>query len=402
MTETEDRLTDALHAAARSVTAPALRPLDDALVPRHVSADPRQRRHRWLAAVASAAAVALIAGLAVAVSGHQHTGPAAGAGGLPRYYVASDGTWLTIRATATGRETAKVLYPAPPRPGWFEAAATADDRTFFALFEARGEGAIVYRFQVTSAGRISHLAPVPGGPLGHVLVDTMAVSPSGSQLAIAVRNSLFPATVGPDKVIVLSTRTGARTTWAGDRAPRGQDQRTLWIQELSWTANGRELVYLGHWNQCPQTPGKPCLFSGPPGGYEQVRTLNPAGRGGSLTGGRLLINAPGGYLGAAAISPDGRTLTGVEVATVQPAVSGPLRRVFRVTQFDVRTGRPLRVLYQAQAGNRDLVRAFVPGPAGQDLILITNPVRATVNGWIARHRLHRLAPAGSDASFETW
>ena len=39
MTTTEDRLTDALHAAARSVTAPSLRPLGETSAPRPAPAD---------------------------------------------------------------------------------------------------------------------------------------------------------------------------------------------------------------------------------------------------------------------------------------------------------------------------------------------------------------------------
>jgi hypothetical protein len=399
MTTTEDRLTDALHAAARSVTAPGLRPLGDAPEPRPVRADPRARRRRWLAAVASTAAVALIAGLVVAVSDRLHGSPRAAAG-VPRYYaeISLPSGRLLIRATATGRVTATVPDPGPHR-GQFQAVTTADDRTFLAEFVTQRDAARIYRFQLTPAGRAGRLIPVPGGNLGHDVAATMALSPSGSQLALAVRPSTVSARPIPYKVVVLSTRTGARTTWAGGRAPHGQDPRTATISQLSWTTNGRELVYLGYWT-CSTRNGELCLDAGPLGGHEEVRTLNPASGGGTLTSGRLLLRS-NGAIGAAAISPDGSVLTAVRVLELRRQ-HGRAHRWLIVTQFDARTGRRLRILYAVTTGDLDTVQSFVPGPSGRYLIVVGGALTDTVNGWIGHGRLHRLTPAGRYVSFETW
>jgi hypothetical protein len=405
MTATEDRLSDALHTAARSVTAPTLRPLDGSPVPRLAPAQPRLSRRRWVAAIASAAAVALIAGLVVTVSGRLRSGPEASAAGLPRYYAEGDfpSRSLTIRATATGQVTAVV--PDPGRSGLLEAVATPDDRTFFADYDVPGSLVRIYRFQVTTAGQVSGLTPVPGGNLGgDAVVMAMAASPDGSRLAIALGSDVVsPAGYSPDKIVVLDTRTGARTTWAGGRAPRGMDPRTVVISQLSWTADGHELVYLAGWT-CPHASrgtAEICAFSGPLGADQEVRTLNPAGRGGSLLSGRRLLTSSGGDLAAAVISPDGSVVSAVRVLALARR-HGQSRRRFIVTQFDARTGQQLRPGYSATThGGRPTVHAFVPGPSGRYLLVIGG-ARDGVNGWIGDGRLHGLAPAAADVSSETW
>jgi hypothetical protein len=395
MTTTEDRLNDALHAAARSVTATGLRPLGETSAPRPAPAGRSPRR--WLAAVAAVAAIALIAGIVVAVSARLRTASESTGPGVPRYYAEITlSLKLVIRATATGQVTAVVPAPGAGR-GQFQDVTTSDDRTFFADFATQRAPARIYRFQVTPAGRVSHLTSVPGGNLGHNVVVTMAVSPSGSQLALGLRRDIVRTRLA-EQVVVLSTRTGARTTWAGG-APPGQNPRAAWILQLSWTANGRELVYLGYWT-CATS--KRCVKGGLFSNYEAVRTLNPAGPGGTLTSGRQLLHSDG-YLAAAAISPDGSVVTAVR----QRQQRGRPRQRMTVTQFDARTGRQLDVLYSITTSSADFMQSFVPGPAGRILIAVGSdwlggPVAGTFNGWIADGRLHRLAPPGADVSSETW
>jgi WD40-like Beta Propeller Repeat len=403
MNQTEDRLTDALHAAARSVTALGLRPLDDAPPVHLVRANPRTSRHRWLAAAASAAAVALIAGLAVVVPGRLHTSPdGAAAGAPPRYYAEEGQGHLDIRATATGRVTAVVPNPRP-WGGQFSAVTTADDQTFFAAYAVPDGLTALYRFQVSAAGRVSRLALVAGG-YSEETVTALAVSPDGTQLAVGIGPGVLASRQPvPDRVVVYSTRTGASITFRGGRVPRHQDPRSVKILQLSWTADGRELVYLARWT-CRSPNASQICDMGPLGGWEQVRTLNPASRGGPLSSGRLLVNAPGGYVGAAAISPDGRTLAVVQVVTLASATTGPAFREFLIARYDARTGHGLRILGRVRTSAREMVSSFAPGPSGQYLIVVngTRIRTPTVNGWLARGRLHRLAPAGRYVSTETW
>src|SRR6202035_5543851 len=167
MTATEDRLTDALDAAARSVTAPGLRPLGDRLAVSHAPAGPR--RPRWLGAGASAAAVAMIATVVVVVSTRLGTTPPAGAGTPPRYYVGMEGVAnprLVVRATATGQVTAVVSKPGAGRGQFAIVADGSGGGTFFAEWVPDGTirtvSIRIYRFRVTTTGRIIGMAPVPG------------------------------------------------------------------------------------------------------------------------------------------------------------------------------------------------------------------------------------------------
>jgi hypothetical protein len=241
---------------------------------------------------------------------------------------------------------------------------------------------------------------VPGGDLGHVYVTTMAASPDGSRLAIVVQ--AFSRTTESDQLVVLGPRTGARTTWVAGQAPRAQNPRSLRILQLSWTDTGRELAYLATWFCQPVSAHRNCGNAGPLNAYEEVRTVNPAGGGGRLSSGRLLLRAPAGDIGAAAISRDGSLLTAVRVLQLH-GQHGPWHRWLIVTQFDARTGRQLRVLFRITTNPLDLMQSFVPGPSGQYLFLARAGAGVSgVNGWIARGHLHPLRPAGAGVSSETW
>jgi hypothetical protein len=260
----------------------------------------------------------------------------------------------------------------------------------------------VYRFQVTAAGRVAGLAPVPGPRFPANYVGVMAVSPDGSQLALSMGSYVLShESPSPERIVVVNTRTGSTATFAGGRAPHGQNPRSVRILQLSWTANGRELVYLARWTCHSASATQVCGNAGPLGGYEQVRTLNPARQGGRLSSGRLLASAPDGAIGAAVISPDGRTLAEVQVITLF-AWKGRSRTEFLIAKVDARTGRRLRILGQLRTGSREMVRSFAPSPSGQYLIVVNGTRTGTINGWIGHGRLHRLPPAGVRVSSETW
>src|SRR5580658_8033488 len=127
-------LTNALDAAAGTVRADTLRPLTE---PRYRSKRPQP----WLAPLAAAAAVALIIGLAVTVTGHVRTHqPAppvtAAAAGTPRYYaeIVFPGSQaathaIIVRSVATG---AVIARPASPVGGLPDIVSAAPDaRTFY-------------------------------------------------------------------------------------------------------------------------------------------------------------------------------------------------------------------------------------------------------------------------------
>jgi hypothetical protein len=118
VTRTEERLADALDAAARGLREDALRPL--------VMPERRPHRPAWLAPLAAAAALLVVIGLAVAVA-RQTPGAGHRGGQLPgvptaphAYYVQDDLNQdrPVVRSTATGAVTATVPVPrAPHAPG---------------------------------------------------------------------------------------------------------------------------------------------------------------------------------------------------------------------------------------------------------------------------------------------
>ena len=140
MTRTEERLTDALGAAARAVR-------DDTLPPLQFS-ERERRRPAWVAPVAAAASLLLVVGLAMAVSGHLHRSErrAPPAAAPPRYYVGQhvNGGRPVVRSTATGAVTATVPVP---RTG-FNIAAAERNGIFFVVAFVRGlAGERLYRFR---------------------------------------------------------------------------------------------------------------------------------------------------------------------------------------------------------------------------------------------------------------
>lgn len=144
MTRTEERLADALAAAARAVPEESLRPL---VVPerreRGQRGSARPGRPGWLAPVAAALGIALVIGLAVLASrlSGRSAGPTVGLPpGVPRYYVETGirGGRPVVRSSATGRVTSTV--PVPPGNVLGYNLSTADDNgTFFVVAPRRGE-----------------------------------------------------------------------------------------------------------------------------------------------------------------------------------------------------------------------------------------------------------------------
>ena len=396
MTRTEDRLTDALAAAARNVPAGTLRPL---AVPR-----PRTRRRGWvpwLAPLAAAAGVALVVGLATVLSGRTPGPPATGAA-PPRYYISMDYPGTTVvRATVDGLITATIPNPYGPAGQGIYQAASADDRTFFVGYLTHHKE-IIYGFRLTGSGKVRGFSPVKGGTLANVQSDAMAASPDGSRLAIAVTSG--PGL--PDEIIVIDLQTGARTVWQGGMNRPGL--RAFSINSLSWTASGRELVFGAQW--CTQVAAMGSQVCDAQGMRHQRRdaevwALYPGSAGGRLNSGRLLLRQSPRYpyLAGAVISRDGTTLTALVLSgRVRTTVPSHLS----VVRISVADGRQQRVLYRGATGRTHLWN-LSPNSSGRYWLLNGGPVIGAAgelgfNGWIAHGRLVPLHPSSGAIIGETW
>jgi dipeptidyl aminopeptidase/acylaminoacyl peptidase len=424
MTRTEERLADALDAAARALREDALRPL----------LAPGRRHHRptLAAPLAAAAALLLVVGIGVAVAKlAAPQQPPSTTLGPPPYYVEAGfaGGLPQVRSTATGAVTDTVRVPYVPSGLGPNMVAAAGNGVFFAAVTQQ-VGERIYRFRLTAGGRVSHLAPVPGSAIGDSQwgIGAMAASPDGSRLAVGLTPtsgtySAGCSSSGPcsytysgqnGSIDIIDTANGERSVWQGGTGPKF----LFTVVSLSWTGSGNELAYLGEW--CPQSGGSSassCLpGTGTGGAKAQVWTLDPTTGGGSLTSGRLLFGTSAAFpdLPQALISPDGSTITAASITSSAEASGTPSQ--LAVEQISVATRRPLRVLYR-----QDLRQAFgANNPQGYVALLTLKSDLAAqywmvsglfcsvtrcnggVNGWIDGGRLVPLQPAGQNVGSEAW
>lgn len=410
---------------ARTVREDVLRPLRAIEHPR--------RRLVWAAPVAAVIGLLLVVALGMAVSGtlpgqSRGTGPSEVLAPDPFYIVQDlNGDRPVVRSTATGRVTATVPVPLSPKAPEYGLVAPASADVFFvASWTPRATGERLYRFQVTPAGRVSGFSAVPGGVLGSSewSADAMAVSPDGSQVAVSFSfigppdcgsagQPACPRETRPDYIVVVNTATGATSRWQGGLSALG---KSFGVGDLSWTANGRELVYLGQWCRGTTGPGSESCPAGD-GRVAEVRTLDPAAKGGLLSSGRLLLSESARYpfIAQAVISPDGSVITAAILtgATEGNAnVSGGVPRNLSVDRISAATGRLVRVLYQKDMGNTSELNGvpdfltLMPDGTGQRWILnggiCVGRCETGFNGWILDGGLVPLQPTDGRLADEGW
>jgi hypothetical protein len=427
VTRTEERLTDALDAAARSLREDTLRPL--------VMPERRPARPAWLAPLAAAAALLIVVGLGVAVA-RQLPRPGHGGGLLPAvpaaprsYYVQDDLNQdpPVVRSTATGAVTATVPVPRAAHAPGYNMIASAENGTFFVIAFVPGlKGQRLYRFQVTSSGQVEGFSAVPGGLLGRPNweADAIAASPDGSRVAVSFsfmgppkgcgRGGLPkcpPLTAYRDYIDVVNTATGVKSVWRGGMSKL---RASFSVGNLSWTGDGRQLVVLGTW--C-RTGGDGETCGGPKQRTAEVWAVNARAGGGQLDQGRLLLREHDRYplIVQAVISADGSVitallLTGPVVGTSQ--ISGSVPDNLFVEQISVATGQVLRVLFRRHLGPTDETNgvpdflALYPDASGEHWMLnggiCSGHCTGGFNGWIDRGRLVPLQPTDGRMADEAW
>ena len=187
------------------------------------------------------------------------------------------------------------------------------------------------------------------------------------------------------------------------------------MASLSWTAHGRQLVYLGQ--SCARfQPNSEMCAAGVR--TAQVRALNPAARGGRLDSGPVLLNQSARlpYIVQAQISPDGTTITAVVLTgrkTSSHGLSDLLPPNLSVIQVSRASGQPLRVLYQRYLGR---ITKMNTGPdvlqlsqdsAGQHWMLSGGlcgslHCKGAFNGWLRDGLLVPLPPVSGREADEAW
>jgi hypothetical protein len=368
----------------------------------------RHRWRAWLTPLAAAAAVASVVVATLAISGAIHrprsrTGPTSGQHGpfvgIPPYYVVLAGTnpdpavtqpqFARVKATATGSVIATVIPPRPYRT--FELARAADDNHTFVLVAGRWDvthkqgGTFVnmgppgfFLLHIGPDGRTTHLTTLltPYEPANAEISD-IALSPDGSQLAIALRGGTGGGS--EPEIQILSLATGAERVWAWPGGGPITNNAGGSGEVLSWTADGRTLAFQ-QWVA---------------GNIIDLRLLDTSTPGHDLqTASRLVLRWPGdgatwhfvhgkisnvifGF--SAVITPDG---TRIVAATVSET-KHPLSSELAFTEFSATTGKVVAVLgrwrlpglypgqvqdvlWSSASGSKLIVLAHKPGAPTRD------------------------------------
>jgi len=400
---------------------------------RRVTVDAVHRRvikRRRVASAAAAAALVLAGGVGVAVAAqraeleHRAAGPVTGGhsrflkvsgrSGVPRYYVvrsvipnsgnAANRQETTVRATATGVVRAHLRCPlsAPYVITW--PVAPADNQNFFLVCQkatgpqsyAKVLESKIFQFHVTSSGLVTGELPVRGGLLGGLLVQSIAATPDGSEIAVIVYPGSHPPDLHrtPPDVIVIDTRTGARAIWHG--APPVSGKTVYWPRDISLTADGQKLVFLTE-PQCFQTG---CTTNG---GQQMRVVIHPASGGGQLNSAGVLVqlNAilplSSASVMDAVISPDGSTLTAAVMGTLS-GKGGP--DSVSVVQIPA-SGQPrLRLVYRLPQG--DAYSFFSADPPGSHFLLGTGTLNGPLAGRIDNGMLIPLRPDPAIVQVMVW
>jgi hypothetical protein len=390
---------------------------------RRVTVDAIRRRvvrRRRAASAAAAAAVVLAGGVGVAVAaqraelGQRPAGPVTGGHSrlvtvpgrsrVPQYYVVrsvipnngntANREETTVRATATGAVRAHIRCPlsAPYVIAW--PVAAADNQNFFLVCQratgpqsyAKVLESRIFQFHVTSSGLVTDDLPVRGGMLGGLLVQSIAATPDGSEIAVMVYPGSHPPDLHrtPPDVIVIDTRTGAHTIWHG--APPVSGKTVYWPKDISLTADGQRLVFLTE-PQCFQTG---CTTSS---GQQMRVVIHPASGGGQLNSAGVLVQLmsvlPLSFAGVmdAVISPDGSTLT----LAVMGTLSGkPSPDSVSVVQIPASGQRRLRLVYRLPQGDSYIFLGA--DPPGSHFLLGTGTPNGPLAGRIDNGRLIPLRP----------
>jgi hypothetical protein len=401
MTRTEERLIDAFAAVGRSVREETLPPL-----PARSPAARPGRWGRWLAPLAAAVGVVLIVVVVSAV--HLFSAPPRHERPMspPRYYATVEQAGIVIRATATGAVTDRIpdVRPGHEPFGRYVSgiAAAGGGRVFYAAYSGTVPSSVnktwVYSFHLTSAGRVTGLAVVPGGVFRGLLAgNAMAVSPDGSKVALVL--SPEPSSKGaekPDEIGVLDVATGTRALWLGGLRHSGLAVR---IPSVSWSADGRSLVFVGQWCETGSVGSPYCMFGAD---YGQVRTLRLTPGGGRLSQGSVLLADSRRYSNViqARRGPRGQSLTVVVLSFPTVGMAYPEPLGLRVIQFPLAGGRLVsgrpRLLYRGPVDANPNV--FLGSDLSGRYLLLA----AEHNGWIDHGRLRLLPPQGRAAFADAW
>jgi hypothetical protein len=377
MSTVEDRIRAATRAAANTVPpdgVPPLRlpPAGSSRRARRWPLDLRSYRPRWVfgspwltpAAAALAVVVIVVAVLSIGQSVHHsgatgprpataHPGPSVpgttagppvsayvGSGQIPAYYVAIDPpgapTGLPadaeVRATVNGH-TLATIKPSGAGRAIVAVTAAADDRTFVLAEQAAtgdepGQAITFYLVRLSSAGQPGPATRLPESVPAGQLMTGLALSPGGSELAVALQPVHVQDAAKTQEIEVFPLGGGPVRTWFGDGTIGAPDDTT----SLSWADSERTLAF--NWQS---------------GQVTSVRLLNPESSGGSLLANSRPVMSLAPELtqpaGLSIITPDGSAI--VVAASPLARADSKVPHAFTESgfaEFSTATGHVTRIL----------------------------------------------------------
>jgi hypothetical protein len=433
MTEIEDRLRAAVHAAADTVADDSAPPLRltrqpargraprlqrrDRRTPGQRTPGPRTPRRQPLAVIAAATAALAVIGATAAVASYyrQHAASSGGAvsvpllrapafdgGAVPAYYVAALGRTsrlaapAQIRATATGALLAEVRPPSP-FPSFIAVTAAANDRAFVLAAQLPRQGPTsLFLLQLEpqdSTARLSRL-PITVTTNHSLQLAGLALSPDGSKLAFAVNNWATRCICGA-QIWTYDLATGSHREWTWPGASLMTSPSAKGQASLSWAGNDKTLA-----------------FEIDTGLATSVRVIDTAAGGTNLGKSRrvlgpyLATSDPVVWIESPVLTADGTTIAlGQEQITGQErfAGAGPTSEKLSIEEYSARTGLSVAMIYRhryrlpaSQNGNSGPPPAVLwANAAGSVLIVSTGAAVSEEGGAIGVLRDGRFTPLTS-------
>ena len=401
MTRTEERLFDALLAKASAVRDEALRPLAEPQPHAKRSAAHRESRgHRgrrgWLAPLASAVAVMLVAALAVTLTSirpstssgpaGQASPPAAVAASRPPFFTEQVHSLLEVRSVANGKLIGQLPFGKDLGNAQFWGITAAPGgRTFYLVWAPFQRTAApvrpsIYSFQVTANDTVTPIRLVARGPAGGSGEGaSMAVSPDGTELALAMHTpGSYSSNV--DTIVIFDLRTGAYHLWHGG-LPGYVHTEGLNIWDLSWSGP-RTVDFVASW-----CSNEEWLYCG--SGTAQVRALNlGTGGGGGLKGTTVLIDL-GRFPDVSAVIADQQGHIAImQVSGRTESANQRQPTEITINQVSASNGTLENVLYRHTFPfNPNPPGPMIGDPSGQYLMIWYS---SPSSGWLRNGALHPL------------